>query len=101
MTKPKLVWEAPPPKASGRNAAARKLALAVAARPNQWVRIAVYRKEQSAHDRGSRIRTGKVKGFADIGTFEVKVREIPEGWGVWVRCTYVKKAGKEALDEQD
>lgn len=100
MTKPKMVWEAPPPKASGRNAVARKLALSLAGRPNHWARIAVYKKEQSAHDRASRIRTGKVKGFSDVGTFDANVRQIPEGWGVWVRCIYVKKAGKEALDAE-
>lgn len=96
MSKHTVSWEAPPPAVSGRQYAARRLAMEVASRPNQWARIAVYRSYRTAHQRASDIRLGKLKGWAYVGTFETKVREIPEGYGLWVRCTYIKKAVRDA-----
>lgn len=100
MSKPKVTWEAPPPKVTGRQSAARRLAMEVASRPNQWARIAVYKKYTTAHERASAIRRGKLKGWDAVGTFQVEVREIPEGWGIWVKCTYVKKGARSDADSE-
>lgn len=98
-----FVVEAPPRKTSGRGAAARRLALKVAALKGQWVKIAEYDKYMTAHTRASDIRKGKLVGWSQVGSFEVKVRQIPtedggEAYGMWVRCTYVRKAVEDELD---
>lgn len=91
-------WEEPPARLTGRAAAAAKLAKRIAGRPNTWARIAIYDKYLSAHKRASAIRCGTVDAFKEIGKFEAEVREIPEGYGVWVKCTYVKKSARKEVE---
>ena len=88
-------WEAPPPRRTGRQATAYKLAKSISRRPGQWMAVAMYDVYTSAHHRASQIRRGNVKGFAEVGTFEADVRLTPEGYVVYVRCTYVKSKERE------
>lgn len=93
-------WEAPPLKRSGQHAKAYKLAKRLAQKPNQWARIAKYKSYNSAASRASNIRTGKIDGFAEVGTFQAYVRQLDTGeHGLWVRCTKVNKEERRVEPE--
>jgi len=94
-----LIWEAPPRRRTGRNANAYKMALTIAKRKGEWANIAQYPRQNAATNRASEIRTGKIEGFADVGTFEAMVRQTgKDEYSVFVRCTRVKKKAQEDLD---
>lgn len=96
MNDHELIWEAPPRRRTGRNAKAYKLALAIAKRKGEWANIAQYPKQNAATNRASEIRTGKIEGFTDVGTFEAMVRQTgKDEYSVYVRCTRVKKKAQE------
>lgn len=98
--RPRVRWEAPPPKRRGRNAEAYALAKHIASRPNQWARIAAYRTHSTAAKRAHSIRTGKIQAWSDVGTFEAKVRQTDTTeFSLYVRCIYVKKGGLDDGDE--
>jgi len=94
----KFEWETPAEqtrKANGKYRYADETAMKLAARKNEWACIAIYDSYWSAQHRASRIRTGKLVTYKNVGTFETTVRQTPEGYKVFARCTSVKSAFDE------
>ena len=91
-------WGAPPPRKRGRGVRVNKMALKLAARKGEWAKIGVYEGSWSAHARASRIRKGRIQGFASVGRFEADVRPTHEGYAVWVKCVAHSKAYTNGWD---
>lgn len=78
-------------------------ALKLAAMKGQWVKVYISSGRQQAYNKGSEIRNGKIKGYAQVGRFEAMApRPTPEGWVLWARCVYVnvefRKKGEQHED---
>lgn len=94
-----IEWVAPPARRSGQHARAYKLAKQFAAKPNQWGKISKYKSYSSAASRASNIRSGKLQGWNDVGTFEAMVRTTgPDEYSLYVRCIFVKKEKNRVED---
>ena len=94
----KFEWEDPHEttrKRDGKYRYADETAMKLADSKGKWACIAIYASYWSATHRASRIRTGKLITWVNVGSFETTVRQTPEGFKVFARCTSVKSAFDE------
>ena len=92
----------PPVKARGRKARPHPSALLLAQMRGEWAKVYISENRQSAYNKATEIRNGKIKGYKIVGQFEaMSPRPTPEGWVVWARCQRVNPEYKKAGDPDE
>lgn len=87
-------WEAPPPRTRTRTVASKN-AVKLANNRGQWAKVYVYDTYKVAHNKATKIRSGKIKGYQVVGSFQAEVRRTAEGYCVYAKCTSYSKAFRD------
>jgi len=97
---PNIFEPGEPPKKKGEaKLRGHENAVALAKMRGQWAKVYISTNRQSAHNKASEIRRGKMKTWSCVGQFEAEApRPTPEGWVVWARCVRVNPEYRKELN---